>query len=446
MKKLESSSQIWKTKVTPADYEESLDYATISLPWTFDRLHYGPRTQNAVNNRLWHIMSGVLNQTLLERELKARGYKCEMDWSHYRLTDIFDFKIGNAIYDVKTQSIFAEYDEQNDRERFSPDLLINNMSYPGPKWRRFFPMTVPMTQINVDHLKTGYIFGIADMPYDQRKLEPREGDGGFWCAAPWGDAHTFFHKTRLIQRREDTATGFYPVLEWKKKQSTLDQSDRAVETTLFGEWAGDKRVKTVKLGPGERKMVNAQMSSLSCVKVDHPASLGGDTIRIMVKNEFREKVPDITNPSKNLNNPKFEWDLGVDSFVNLMVSKKYVVYWIGHIPLEEFTNRFLEYPSYFIPHPKNMDENVPGKLSDDSKDEMERLDKRREKAIAESKKTPWPELSPHVGGGKIKFGLMVAATRFGRNLGAACYVYPPFAWSESALYVLPQDLYPMGSL
>jgi len=444
---LDASSQIWKTKVSHDDYKESLEYATISLPWTFDRMHYGPRTQKAVNNRLWHIMSGVLNQTILERELKSRGYHCEMDWSHYRLTDIFDFRIGDGIYDIKTQSIFAEYDETNERTRFTPELLIKNRSYPGPEWRHFFPLTVPMTQLNVEHEKNGYIFGLADMPFDQRKLSPREGDKGFWCAAPFGDAHTFFHKTRLIHKREEVSSGFNPFLEWKKNQATLDSRRKEISVTLYGEWAGNRKTTTTRLSPGQKINVDSEMSSLSCVRVNHPDTLAqGDTLKIYVKNKLKEKVFDITNPNKNLNNPKFVWELGEESFVNLRVPEDYVVYWLGHIPLEEFTQRFLVYPCYFIPHPQNMSENAPGRPSDDFREEMERQDRRRENAIGKGVKTPWPELSPRVNGKAIRLGILIAVTRMGRNVGAACYTYPPYALSESALYVLPQDLYVMDFL
>lgn len=445
--KLTSARQIWKTKITPTDFREAIEYATISLPWTFDRMHYGPRKQNAVNNRLWHIMSGVLNQTLLERELKSRGYRCELDWSHYRLSDIFDFRIGDKIYDVKTASIFSEYSESLGRERFTPELLIRGRSYPGPEWKRFFPMMVPMTQLNVEHMKNGYIFGYAVMPYDQRKLTPERSDNGFWCAAPYGDAHTFFHKTTLITLREEASSGFIPTVEWIQYQSTLESGDIKIKITFFGEWAGNRKTEVVTLDPGQGVSLTSEMSSLSCVKLDHPAGLApSDVVRIRVKNKFKKKVPDFVDPSRNLNNDRFVWELGRESFVNLRVPDDYVMYWIGHIPMQEFAQGFLAYPCYFIPHPKNMDENALGRLSTDFKQGLESYDKRREKALSKGVKTPWPELAPLIRGRSIRAGIMIAATMGGRSIGAACYAYPPYALSESALYVLPQDLYSMDSL
>jgi hypothetical protein len=304
-----------------------------------------------------------------------------------------------------------------------------------------------MTQLNVEHEKNGYIFGFADMPFDQRKLSPQAGDKGFWCAAPFGDAHTFFHKTRLIRKREEVSTGFTPILEWKENQATLDPRKKEISVTLYGEWAGNRKTATARLRPGQSVNVDSEMSSLSCVRVNHPDTLAqGDIIKIYVKNKLKEKVYDITNPSKNLNNHKFVWELGKESFINLRVSEDYVVYWLGHIALEEFTRRFLEYPCYFSPHPKNMSENAPGRPSDDFREEMERHDRRREKALNNGVKTPWPELSPRVNSKAIRLGILIAVTRMGKPLGAACYIYPPYALSESALYVLPQDLQVMNSL
>lgn len=447
MRMLQSSGQIWKTRITTGDFKSAVDYATISLPWTFDRMHYGPRKQNTVNNRLWHIMSGVLNQTLLERELKSRDYDCKLDWSHYRITDIFDFKIGEKVFDVKTGSIFSEYDDQVEREKFSPDLLIKYSKYSGPIWRKFIPMMVPMTQLNVAHEKNGYIFGLAVLPYDQRKLVPEKGDRGFWCTAPFAEAHSFFHKTPLIDARERASKGFFPMFEWKKGQATLDDGDRSIAVTVYGEWGGNKAIEKVEMVPGQRLVVDREMSSLSCIRVDHPADLTpGDSLNVKARNNFKDKVHDFADPTKNLNDSNFTWKLGPGSFVNLRVPEDYVVYWLGHIPLEEFAERFQDYPCWFIPNPRNMAQNVPGELSNDFREGLEAYDRRRAKALANGLATPWPEMASLVSGKTINAGIMIAATRFGQNLGAACYHYPPYALSESALYVLAKDLHSMASI
>lgn len=429
-----------------ADFEEAVDYATISLPWTFNRMHYNPRKQSGVNRRLWHIMSGVLNQSILERELKRRGYKCKMDWSGYREDDIFDFRIKKKIYDVKTQTYFSSYDKQNHRRPFTPELMMKYKSYSGPKWRTFFPVLVPMTQLNVAHIKNGYIFGFAATVADQTKLKPKPGDGGYWCSAPFADAHVFFHNNKLIKEREKAGKGFRLVLKWAESEGKLDDVAGKLKITIFGEWDEDKNIQEITLRPGQRIVVGSEMSSLSCIKVDHPASLGNsDFLEITASNNFKEFVPDNRDPSLNINNSKFVWEVGKDSFINLRVQKKYLVYWLGHIPLEEFAKRFLDYPSWFQPK-KNPDENVEGRISNDFKKKLEGYDRRRKKATESGIKTPWPELAPRIHHNTINAGFMISASYGPQSLGAACYCYPPYGFFESAMYVLSQDLHLMDTL
>ena len=209
----------------------------------------------------------------------------------------------------------------------------------------------------------------------------------------------FFHKRALIESREHASKGFFPTVEWIANQGTLDYSRRGVEMTFFGEWSGNKAVEKTRVQAGEKIVLRKEMSSLSCVKLDHPASLApGDLLRIRVKNNFKNKVPDFVNPNVNLNNAQFSWDLEAGSLDNLRVPKDYVVYWVGYIPLSEFAEKFQTYPSYFIPDPKNMDENVSGEVSNDFRDGLETYDRRRAKAIEAGTKTPWPELLPLIKG------------------------------------------------
>lgn len=43
MKKLSIPTDIWPpSQVQPEDIEEAINYAKISVPWTFDRMRYGP--------------------------------------------------------------------------------------------------------------------------------------------------------------------------------------------------------------------------------------------------------------------------------------------------------------------------------------------------------------------------------------------------------------------
>lgn len=451
MKKLSKAKDIWPAcQAMESDIQEAIDYATISLPWTFDRMRYGPRSQKAVNNRLIHILVGVLNQTILERILTKKGYECCKDWTKYRESDVFDFMINDKKYDVKTVYVYSEYNESANRENFSIDLLISNKDYKGPEWRHFFPMMVALSQLTIEKMKDSYIFGIAETYDDLRKRKPKLLDGGFWCAAPFKKAHSFFHCTPVIKKREQEEKGFKIKAAWKRNQRRLFENEkREVEMTLFGEWAGDRQTETIKLVEEKSIISKKDFSSLSCVHLEHPAILdSNDEIIITVENFFDEFVPKLTKPSTNLNDPVFEWKLQKTSFVNLQVPKDYKVYWIGHIPFTAFAALFPSYNSYFIPYPKNWDVNQLGRATPRLKNKLSSLDRKRQKELDKGTNVPWPEFSQLVDKiNNIKAGLLLVAMRRGtKPIGAACYYYPPYAMQESAIYVLPGDLYTMDSL
>lgn len=449
MKKLSKVKDIWApSSVKKSDIQEALNYATISLPWTFDRMRYGPKSQKAVNNRLIHILMGVLNQTILERDLTKRRYKCSKDWTKYRESDVFDFIINDKIYDVKTIHLYSKYNEDVGRETFTPQLLIKNKSYEGPEWKHFFPIMVTLSQLTIDKQKDTYIFGIAETYEDLRKTNPKLNDKGFWCTVPFNKAFNFFHNVSLIRIREENKKGFLIRISWKRKYQRINGSKRKIKVTLFGEWDGKVQTENIELIESKKGKSKKEFSSLSCIKIDHPAILDqNDEIIFTVKNNFKNYIPKSTNPLINLNDDNFEWIINENSFVNLMVPNDYKVYWIGHISFNEFASKFSNYPSYFIPSPKrNMEENEPGRLTSKMKASFESLDRRRKKAIDNGKKIPWSEFATFIDGQEINAGLLLVAMRGPRPIGAACYYYPPYALWESAMYVLPQDLYPMDSL
>ena len=449
MRRLSKEGDIWPpSSVTTSDIQEALNYATISLPWTFDRMRYGPRSQNAVNYRLIHILMGVLNQTILERELTKRGYSCSKDWTMYRESDVFDFSINNNIYDVKTTHIYSKYNETLGREPFSPRILIANKSYSGPEWKHFFPMMVTLSQLTMEKKKDAYIFGIAETYEDIRFIKPDQDDGGFWCSVPYEKAFYFFQNTRLIRAREENNAGFKVNISWHRLYPRINGINRTLKIILYGEWAGASLIEEMSLTEGDYLTSKNEFSSLSCVRVEHPAILDRyDKIIFTAENHLEKDVRKLTNPTVNLNDSNFEWVVGKDSFVNLMVPDDYKVYWIGYIPVDEFASKFLEYPSYFIPHGSgDMEKNDSARATPRLKQRFESLDKRRQKAIENGVNVPWPKFSSLIDGQKINAGLLFVAMRGARPIGAACYYYPPYALQESAMYVLPQDLYTMDSL
>lgn len=443
MKKLSNPKDIWEVGVTEEDIQEAIQYATVSLPWTFDRMGYGGNSQNGINMRLFHIRQGVLNQSILQRIMESKGHKCSKDWKHYRQSDVFDFSIGKKVYDVKTFQIISSLSSKLKREKFSKELLLKNKDYPGPEWRHFFPMMVALTQLN-NNAKDGYIFGFSECWNDLRKLVPQMEDDGFWSAAPYEKAFTFFQTTQIIKERELAKKGFNVVIHFDRKQKVLFKSNMSV--TIFGEWDGDRKEETLQLKENQKVISIGKFSALSCIKLEHPVSLTDtDEIIITVHNQFENFVEKKADPSINLNDANFKWIVKKDSFINLRVPKDYKVYWLGTIPVNEYYDNLRKYPAYFIPHPKKPNVNTSARLSPDAKEKFARLDRRRQNYLNKGQATDIPEFGPLIKGNKINAGIMIFGGGI-RPLGAACYFYPPYALLEGAMYILPGDLYRLDDL
>jgi hypothetical protein len=449
MEKFAESSQILTTEMEESDLADAIKYTTISLPWTFDRMQYGFRSQRTVNERIMNILKGVLNQSLLKRTLEAQGYECETDWSNYRESDIFDFEINNRLYDVKTAHVYSEYGESGDwdREPISPELIEEYRSNEGPEWKTFLPMIVPFTQLSGSRSKDEFIFGIAETEKDIRRTEPEVGDNGFWVAAPFNKGSHFFHNQVAISAREEKGQGFNIELRWGSQQSTFnDDDDYEVEITIFGERDGERREETFSLSKHDTYTSDTEFSSFSMARVDNPAVLSDhDEITVTPHSNYEGKIPKPTNPRTDLSDDDLEWVLESDSFVNLRMPSEYSVMWVGHIPQEEYFEVFQQYPAYFNPKEDNT-KNEPARLTESLKDDFRKLDEKREDQIENGETVARPELLSLADENGIDAGILVAAFTPGGPLGAACYYYPPYTFREKALYVLPKDLYTMDTI
>lgn len=448
-RKIKTKGDLWEPLiVNRKEIEDAFEYATVTLPWTFDRMMYGPRTQKSVNRRLMNIFIGVLNQNMLERILTEKGYKCAKDWKNYRDSDTFDFKIDGRKFDVKTTILFSEYDLQQKREPFSIDLLLKYKDYSDREWRNFFPMMVPISQLSVDKMKDSYIFGIAQTNFDLKKITPTEGDKGYWCAAPFGKKpNSFFQNTAVIKKREEQKSGFKVKIKWKRHQNSLDIEKSKSEVIVFGEWNKKKKVEHLEISEGKETITNKEFSSLCVIQFLDPDLLINGELIITVENNFKDFVPHYRDPLRNLNNEDFEWHLNHQSFVNLRIPDDYKIYWIGHISFNDFANNFQNYPSFFIPRGDNMNLNQFGRINTKLRKKFQAIDNRRKKSIKKGIPIPWPEFSNFIQGSEIHGGILIAANNpSGRALGAACYYYPPYALQETAIYVLVSDLSPMETI
>lgn len=448
MRNLEQVAQIWKTRATPSDIQTALDYALVTIPWTFDRMSYGKTTVNSMQKRLANIMIGVLNQTILQRKLASLKISCNMDWTDYRQTDRFDFKIGNQVCDVKTTVVYTDYDASYNRPKFTPDLLIKNRTCQGPDWRCFFPQMVALSQFNPSAKKDRYIFGVAVTKRDIRKpvSDPRDKNG-IWCTVPHGKASQFFHHRELIKKREMNKKGFRLNVHWKRSHEVINSHTYKLKMRLVGEWDGKQCVKHAVIEPNKLNCLRHKSSSLSSIVVDYPHRiLPRDSIEITARNDYPDKVGKATDPTVDLNDSNFTWIVCCNSFINLKI-KNYAVYWIGHISYGDFMKTFVSYPCYFAPRPNSF-KNEEGILMAKLKEKFERLDRTRNRISDERVKERIPKFSLLVKKNKINAGVLVSARRpSGQVIGASCYYYPgAYAFHESAMYVLPRDLEVMDSL
>lgn len=457
MKKFTDASEIITTEMEKSDLEDAIRYTTISLPWTFDRMQYGFKSQRSVNDRIMNILKGVLNQSILKRALEERGYECGTDWSNYRESDIFDFEINDRLYDVKTTHVYSEYGESDDsqyggsREPISPELIEKYRDNEGPEWKTFLPMIVPFTQLRGSRKKDEFIFGIAETQRDIRRTDPEEGDDGFWVAAPYNEGKDrgthFFHTENAIRAREEKGQGFNISFQWGSEQTTLADNDRQVEITIFGEWDGDRKEETFTLSKGDTYTSNTEFSSFSMARVKNAGILSEhDEIVVTPNSNYDGKIPKPTNPNIDLDNDDLEWVLKHDSFVDLSVPSDYSVMWIGHIPQNEFFEDFQQYPAWFNPK-EDHSKNEPVRATESLKDEFKKLDKERQQSVEDGEEVSRPELMSFVTEDEeVNAGILHAAYRPGGPLGAASYYYPPYTFREKALYVLPSDLYTMDTL
>lgn len=450
MTKFSDSSDIITSEMEDEDLKKAIHYTTISLPWTFDRMQYGPRTQNSVNERVMNILKGVLNQSILKRELESMGYNCATDWSDYRESDVFDFEIDEKLYDVKTTHIYDEYGESGDweREPISPELIEEYKDNQGPEWKTFLPMIVPFTQLRGSSSKDEFIFGIAETYEDIRNTNPEVGDQGYWVAAPFSSATHFFQTPTAITAREEQGNGFTIDINWGGEQTTLTTDHREIEITLIGEWDEERQVETVTLDKYETVTTEKEFSGFSMARFEHPAALTEeDEITFTPESSYEGKIPKPTNPRTDLSDDDVSWEVRADSFVNLQVPADYKVMWVGHIPQEEYFQEFQKYPAYFNPK-GDMTENEPARLTESLKEDFERLDRSRQETLDEGEPVARPEMMSLVDtdAEEIDAGILVAAFYPSGPLGAACYYYPPYTFREKALYVLPKDLYSMDSI
>jgi hypothetical protein len=431
MKKLQKASQILILRPTKEDLITGAKYSAITLPWTFNRMMMNTESSGQQKRGL-NIAKGIVGQEMLKRALSERGVKAEVQRKSHRDEDLFDFHVftsrGLLKLDVKSFNYYTDYADVG-REPLTPKLLIKNADYPGPDWRRFFPMLVPHTQIG--QAKEAYCFAIATS-IDFRQDIHTNRIGYALTAFPYGSSMPFMCSKKLCQAREDAGKGFYITCKYIV-EDLLDGFK--ISFTIIGEWQG--KLNKIKISIGKNAAIK-DIGPFSCIdsfqigRSDHEKFYGHMEISIS-KNEYDDPV--LNSARININVvPNEALTIELSDFCNLMLPEDYTLYVLGWITKDAFLKKSREYTGWVWPNDgENKFENQPWtQITENDRNLLSRLG--CEGCIQEK-----PTL--------VDVGLMKT---HGRGGGACCYVFPNIGRNggvkETNLYVLPKDLYIIDEL
>jgi hypothetical protein len=430
MKKLTEASEIVTLPSTADDRRAGALYASRSLPWTFNRMSKDKKAKNQCE-RAVNIAKGIVGQEVLFRELQRRKFEVELQRKSHREKDSYDFRIGidgqKTRFDVKSIAYYSDYADTG-RPPFSKQLIIENRDYPGPDWRRFFPMLMAHTQ--VAQKKDAYVFAISES-IDSRKTVIEGRSDHLIASFPYGDSLPFFTSQKLGLAREKAKRGFHIKLEY---QATGLFAKEQIELEVLYEWAGKTLQDRVSLKVGTQSRLVGPISVLNCISLEKSSyeKFAGKVILWSAKNDFSETV--LNSSMENVNEIPAEALIYTPSdFCNLFLPDAFKLHYIGWIPKEEYLEACKKYPAWVWPiDSKSRFLNTPwSEVTERDKALLNRLG-------ASDRITREPT--------RINFGLMKTS---GFGPGACCYVFPNVfrtGVKETNLFVLPQDLNSMESL
>lgn len=429
MRKLNTKADIWVLTPKADDLKAAAHYATVSLPWTFNRMMLNTSSVGQ-QSRALNIAKGIVGQEMLLRMMTRLGIKAKTQRKSYRDTDLFDLYVTiegiSKKMDLKSFNYFTDYAPVG-RTAFSTEFLLQHSGYAGANWRTFFPMLVPHTQI--EQSKEAYCFAIATS-VDLRKDIATNRSEYALTAFPYGEYLPFLSSKKLCLMREEAKMGFN--LEFNYKPDSLFTSE--ITLSVIGDWAGDPCSKTVKLKPGAEKQVGP-FSCISSFQMDKDSydQFHGVIKMIVKKNDFTTVV--LNSQKRNINAiPRTTFKLTQADFCNLFLPTDYTLYVIGWTLKDKFLQACRTYTGWVWPiNDVDKYKNQPWTQITDNDRRM--LEKNGFGGSIQEK----PRL--------LKAGWLKT---HGKGGGACCYVFPNIGMNggvkETNLYILPQDLYTMDSL
>ena len=425
MKRFDKTKDVWALKPTEEDLIAGARYASLTLPWTFNRMmmNTSPLGQQW---RALNIAKGIVAQEALRRALIERGVKAEIQRKSHREVDQWDFRIiteADAFkLDVKSINYYSDY-AGTGRESFSPKLIVKNSDYPGPDWRYFFPMLVPHTQIGQG--KEAYCFAITGSIDFRRDVFTNRIDYQL-AAFPYGESIGFMGSRKLCLARESAGQGFYIGCSYEPASLLSSQE---ISLTFLGEWDGVVQVKPIVVRIGDKVSGLGPFSCLASILIEKE-SFEGLEGQIEVSVSGNDFLTPIYNASKQNMNVKPDDSLKFTrkDFCNLVLPSDYTMYVVGWITKEEFLNKCREYTGWVWPSDKvNRFENQPWSTITDSD----------RKLVSHHGFEDCIQKKPPL----LKAGWMKTT---GKGGGACCYVFPNIGRQggvkETNLYILPKDL------
>lgn len=429
---LTKPDEIWVLQPTKNDLTAGAKYASITLPWTFNRMMMTTSSRGQ-RKRALNIAKGIVGQNMLHRALAERGIQSQVQRKSHRDEDLFDFHLpleGTLRkLDLKTFSYYADYDDLG-RKPFSSELLVANAGYPGPDWRRFFPMLVPHTQIRQD--REVYCFAIASSIDFRHDIDANPIDHAL-TAFPYGPAMVFLSSNRLCLARETAGEGFYVECSYVA-EGLLDGHELSL--TVLGEWDGSLRKVQVPLGRNSRVSDIGPFSCVSSFQVgreDYDRLYYGRIEIAVCGNDFVEPLYNYRRRNVNVE-PAEALQLNHGDFCNLILPSEYTMYFIGWIAKEEFLQKCRGYTGWVWPNDRiDRHQNRP----------WSQITENDRRTIARAGFVDCIQTRPPL----LRAGWMKTT---GRGGGAYCYVYPNIGKGggvrETNLYILPQDLHIMDQL
>ena len=430
MKKLSQTNEILTLKPKEADLIVGANYAAITLPWTFNRMMLNT-SSDGQQSRALNIAKGIVAQEVLRRALESLGVSAETQRKSYRDEDLFDFHVTingtKTMLDVKTLNYYSDYDPVG-RTPLSPELIMNNSSYPGPDWRLFFPMLVPHTQIK--QKKEAYCFAIASS-IDFRQNHHTNRSRYALTAFPYGQPMAFLASKALCASREEAGKGF--CIECSYITDNLFNGS-PITLDILGEWEGESKKVEVDL---KRNQTVSDIGPFSCVssfqitKSDYDRLFGQIEVSIS-QNQFTEPIRN--SLKRNINQPPQEkLTFTTKDFCNLILPSDYTIYFIGWVAKGAFLAECRNYTGWVWPADKiNKYENQPWK----------QITEKDRKTITNAGFADCIQEKPSL----LKAGWLKT---HGHGGGTCCYVYPNIGRNggikETNLYVLPQNLNIMGN-